>query len=377
MKLDQFAIEKDEFSGIRNEISEKSQANIVLLFGVPENLSTSFNSIKNKYPNAQIVCVSATEVINGADILYNSLGGVAIHFEKTELTTKCVNVDNFSSKEKAVDQLVSSFERENLKHMLIFADGQGVNGSDIVNSINKVLGESSTSVTGGLASNGMAFENAVVGLNEKPVEGNIIAIGFYGSNLKIGYGSKGGWDNFGPKRKVTKSIGNELFELDGMNALDLYKKYLGDRASELPGSALLFPLSVHGGEDGKTIVRTVLNISEENQSLIFAGDIIKGSTVQLMKANFDKLVDAAADAAVDGLENLSSESEFSLLISCIGRSLVLGQKVEEEIEAVSNIMGKDTVITGYYSYGEISTHSGSLDCQLHNQTMTITTFKEI
>ena len=69
--------------------------------------------------------------------------------------------------------------------------------------------------------------------------------GFYGNAIRVGHGSAGGWDQFGPRRKVSESIANVLFELDGQPALDLYERYLGPGDSEgLPSSALLFPIQV-------------------------------------------------------------------------------------------------------------------------------------
>lgn len=65
-----------------------------------------------------------------------------------------------------------------------------------------------------------------------------------------------------------------------------------------------------------------------------------------------------------------------MLISCVGRKLVLRQRIEEEVEAVRDVLGEGPVLCGFYSYGEISPFTPGADCSLHNQTMTITTFSE-
>lgn len=126
----------------------------------------------------------------------------------------------------------------------------------------------------------------------------ISVIGFYGDSILIGHGSKGGWDTFGPHRIVTKAEANVLYELDHEPALALYKKYLGDRASGLPATGLFFPLAIYPTEgEEKTLVRTILAVDDEKQSMTFAGDIPVGAKVQFMKANFDRLVQGASDAA--------------------------------------------------------------------------------
>ncbi len=202
-------------------------------------------------------------------------------------------------------------------------------------------------------------------------------IGFYGDRLRVGTGSMGGWDTFGPDRLVTRAKSNVLYELDGQSALDLYKGYLGEHAASLPASGLLFPLSVRSADSQSGVVRTILAIDEAERSMTFAGDIPEGSYARLMRANFERLIDGAEGAAhVTQTASALQSPDLALLISCVGRKLVLKQRVEEEVEAVRGVLGPKTVMTGFYSYGEISPFTPSARCELHNQTMTITTFSE-
>ena len=205
------------------------------------------------------------------------------------------------------------------------------------------------------------------------------AIGFYGERLMVGCGSLGGWDPFGPERLITRSKGNILFELDGQSALGLYKKYLGEHAAGLPATALLFPLELRAEEGGNRLVRTVLGIDEANQSMIFAGDMPEGAFARLMKANFDRLIGGAIGAARASAQGRVGEgsADFALLISCVGRKLILKQRTEEEVEGVRDILGAQAVLSGFYSYGEICPAAPRAGCELHNQTMTITTFREV
>jgi hypothetical protein len=201
----------------------------------------------------------------------------------------------------------------------------------------------------------------------------VVAIGFYGDHISVNHGSEGGWRQFGPTRTITLSDKNVLYEIDGENALSLYKRYLGEHAKDLPGSALFFPLAIE--TDGVEVVRTILNIDEENNSMIFAGNVPEGSKARLMKANFDRLIDAAGTAAE--LSNTGMEGDkLSILISCVGRKLIFGNRIEEELEAARDVLGDKTIISGFYSYGEIAPFSDFMKCELHNQTMTITTLCE-
>jgi hypothetical protein len=264
---------------------------------------------------------------------------------------------------------------DGLSHVLLLAEGIHVNGTELLAGLRKALPEGVT-VTGGLAADGPRFERTFVCKDGTPMERHVAAIGFYGDRLEVGYGSMGGWDPFGPERIVTRSKGNVLYELDGHSALDLYRDYLGPYSADLPSSGLLFPLSLIG-EDGRRLVRTILGINDDEGSLTFAGDIPEGAQVQLMKANFDRLIDGASQASEDAHRAVERRRPaVALLISCVGRRLVLKQRIEEELEAVQEVVGDGVPLCGFYSYGEVAPFGGTQRCELHNQTMTVTTLNE-
>jgi hypothetical protein len=336
-----------------------------------------YEELKKKFPNASIALCSTAGEIFSSEVLNDSLTLTAIEFEKTKVQSTSINISNYKSSFDAGVALIQNLEQNDLKYVFVLSDGGMVNGSELVRGIETIINHK-IPVTGGLAGDGTNFQSTLVGLNEKPKTGNIVAVGLYGNYIKIGHGSMGGWEMFGLEKKITKSISNELFEIDNANALDIYKEYLGKYANELPSSALLFPLSIKLNESENPIVRTILSINNETKSMIFAGDVPEGSKVRFMKANFDKLIDAASDAAENSLVNLKeSTPKLAILISCVGRKIILDKRIDEEVEAVINVLGTEAVITGFYSYGEISPLQPNTKCELHNQTMTITTFDEI
>ena len=354
-------------------------AELVLVFGDRAMIEAKdvAGRFQQSFPKANIVfCSTAGEILN-TEVTDNILAVTAIHFEKTTVQPTLVNITDFKDSYSAGKHLVESLQHGNLRHIIVLADGQLVNGSELVRGMNESLSPKVTT-SGGLAGDGARFQKTLVGLNSNIVAGNIVAIGLYGDHLVVGHGSNGGWDSFGPYRRVTRSKSNVLYELEGRSALELYKQYLGDLASGLPGTALLFPLSIKTDDNSEPVVRTVLSVNEADQSMTFAGDIPEGSMARLMKANFDRLIDAASGAATDAFTSFNNfQPELAILISCVGRKLVLDQRVDEEVESVRDILGDKTYLTGFYSYGEISPRKKSSKCELHNQTMTITAFSEI
>lgn len=359
--------------------SLKAKADLVIAFGQRDAIADPdrFKELREFYPNARIVIGSTAGEIFGSEVLDNSIVSTAVDFEFTELKIARLNMSEVGSSAEAGEKLAAALPTEGLRHIFVLSDGQKVNGTELLNGLHKVL-PPHTLITGGLAGDGANFQQTLVGLDGAPESGLIVAIGFYGERLTVGYGSMGGWDTFGPERAVTRAEANVLYELDGQPALELYKNYLGDKAAELPGSALLFPLSVRkSAEDQEPLVRTILAVDEEKQSMTFAGDIPQDGFAKLMKANFDNLIDGASTAAQNGADILKGNSaQLAILVSCVGRKLVLGSRIDDEVEGVKNILGDKAAITGFYSYGELAPTGFSDNCLLHNQTMTITLLSE-
>jgi len=344
-------------------------------------------AIRNDCPVAHIFGCSTAGEICGAQVSDDSLVVTAVHFEHTLFRSAQVNLgetpDSFQAGEAIARQLPRSVYdavtgvEEKLLHVLVLSDGLKVNGTDFVAGVMKHLPEG-IAMTGGLAGGGTHLGATLVFRDNVPEKGAIAALGLYGSRLKVGFGALGGWDSFGPERLITKSKANVLYELDGQSALDLYTKYLGEQANGLPATGLSFPLSVRARPGEPPVVRSFLAIDEKTKGLMFAADIPEGAYARLMKANFDRLIDGASGAAQTSYQAIGSTTpDLAILISCVGRKLVLKQRIEEEVEAVHGVLGKHTVMTGFYSHGEISPFALGARCELHNQTMSITTLSEI
>jgi len=360
---------------VRDDKFPPEECNMVLVFGSRNLLADPgvYALVRHSYPQAEIVLNTTAGEIIDTQVNEDSISLTAVHFEKTRVVSVAVNIDEVKNSFDAGKSLSGLLPVEELKNVLVISDGQKVNGSELVAGLQSYLPEG-TVITGGLAGDGSRFQKTLVGLNESPVEGRIVLVAFYGSDLQMTYGSVGGWDAFGHERLVTRSDKNILYELDGKPALDIYKLYLGDYAAELPGSGLLFPLSIRFNNN--SVVRTILGVNEKDKSLTFAGNIQEGAYARLMKANVDRLIEGASNAAQNSVEVKNQNPELAILISCVGRKLVLDQRVEEEVEVTRAIYGEGTAITGFYSYGEISPGLGVSTCELHNQTMTITTLSE-
>lgn len=379
MKIQQLIWEAGLWTQIKGP--ETIDPDIILFFGgsSPAETSLRFTRLNEMFPDAEIIGCSTAGEISEYEVLENGGVAIVIECEKTAIRTAGLTISATAESRQAGQTLGQQLVGDNLSAVIVISDGSIVNGSALVEGLRSTLSPS-IFMSGGLAGDGGKFAQTGVSYNGAALPGQIAVIGFYGTAIQVGGGSVGGWTPFGPMRRITHSDANVLHELDGKPALQLYKTYLGDSADQLPGAALNFPIMIKPEDEpaGDGLVRTILNVSESDQTLTFAGDIPQGYTAQLMMASYESLVEGAASAALQASEATSVQTlgdQLVLMISCVGRKLVLGSRIEEEVEVVIEAFPEETHFAGYYSYGEISPQTNGW-CELHNQTMTITYLAE-
>lgn len=383
MKLQTFTYNSTNKWSVKSFPDLDSDNTLILVFSAPEFIDNPapIKELSKHYPRSKIVGCSSAGEICGTHILDHSLSVAVAKFEKTKIEIVKTEIKNGEESFVAGNTISEALNKKDLKGIFILSDGLNVNGSELVKGLNQIHHENVV-VTGGLAGDGSRFKKTWAIFNGEIVMNNVLGVGFYGDHIQIGHGSRGGWDMFGPERRITRSKNNVLYELDGKPALALYKEYLGERASGLPATGLLYPLAIRKeANDSHQLVRTILAVDEKNQSLIFAGDMPMGHLAQLMRANFDRLITAADEAGELATKNLigigdeKAKPVLAIAISCVGRRLLLGERTEEETESTLSSLPPGTQQIGFYSYGELSPFSSG-DCDLHNQTMTLTTMCE-
>jgi len=330
-------------------------------------------ALRAAFPDAVLVGCSTAGEIGSAGVSDGTCVITAARFSDVTLKPASTRLKGMDDSFAAGERIGAALLAPDLQAVMVFGPGVQINGSALVEGIASRVGDN-LPITGGLAGDGGAFQRTFTLGPEGFCDDAIVAVGFSGSDLLFAHGSFGGWETFGPARKVTRAVGNVLFELDGEPALGVYKRYLGEHAADLPASGLLFPFAMLGEDhDALGLIRTILGIDETAGSLTLAGAIDPNGYLKLMHASTDRLVHGA-EAAAEAAHAMHAQKGDSLaiLVSCVGRKLVMGDRVDEEVEAVSDVFGSKATLSGFYSYGEISPFTPGSACHLHNQTMTIT-----
>lgn len=361
---------------------------LLLLFGSVEQLTQPglLPLLQHAFPDATLAGCSTAGEIHGTTVVANTLSVTAVHFDQVRVAAAAARIESMEQSAACGATLGKVLAAPDLRAVLVFGRGVAINGSALVDGLAGEVAPG-VAISGGLAGDNGAFVRTLTLSSQQIADDQVVAVGLYGDALICTHGSFGGWQAFGPLRKVTRCQDNVLYSLDDEPALAVYKRYLGDYAAGLPGSGLLFPFEmVTDGQQGRGLIRTILGVDEASGSVTLAGAIDPDGYLRLMHAHTDALVDGAEAAARHALPSLASPA-LALLVSCVGRKLVMGDRVDEEVEAVADVFGAHCALTGFYSYGEISPDAVGVcqnadkprlpvSSQLHNQTMTVTCFAE-
>lgn len=376
MRIDTLHYENGDWRLHGSHIEKGEDADIIFIFGDTDALKAThlLERLTARYAKAHIVGASSSGNVLGAEVSTAPVVATAVAFDRAHVALSVIDFEKEDDIAQLAQTLIGRLPTEGLRHIFLLSDGLRLNGSDLIAGINRLA--PGVTVTGGMAGDGARFLETLVIADAPPRSQRIAAVGFYGENLTVSSGCYAGWSEFGTQRRITRSEGNILYEIDGEPALDLYKRYLGEYADDLPNSGLRFPLSIkqHPGEP--EVIRTLLAIDETEKSITFAGDVPEGYSARLMKPDIDILIGGAGQAA-EAVIAANDRPALGLVVSCVGRKIIMNQLIDEELEAVEETLGDNIQLVGFYSYGEIAPFAeDTLRCQLHNQTITLTAFYE-
>jgi len=368
----------DHQNRLRGDVAASSP-DVVILFGPRELVAAPelFSDFRTRFPASHVLGCSTGGQIHDGVVSDAEVVGLGLDFAETTLRFASTEIKAHAGSREAGQALGRRLACTSLAGIFVLADGLALNGTDFVAGLAEAVGEH-IPLMGGLAGDGARLVQTLVIADAAGRPGIAAAVGFYGEAVRLHHGHAGGWDRFGPKRRITRSRDNILFELDGRPALELYERYLGEEAAGLPGTGLLFPLRIFNpANPDHDVVRTLLAIDREQGSVTFAGSMPQGWVAQLMRGSLDRLAHGAGMAADHARipDNWTGEGA-AFLISCIGRRLLMGQRTGEEVAAVRAALRRTMPVVGFYSYGEISPHLVSGFSELHNQTMTVMTITE-
>ncbi len=351
--------------------------NVVIAFANIEwaNDPQLLKELKQHLPGIEIVGCSTAGEISNVGLFEKSMVLTAIRFESSSSKVQIMNEKVSADQRQSGRNLGQKLKDKNLRGLFLFAPGVTVQGSALLHGVKEAVGPDAL-LLGGLAGDSGKFVKTAVFHNDQTYSDHIIGLGFYGENIDFSHSSKAGFRSFGGVRQITKANDHIVFEIDGQPALKVYKESLGKHADDLPSTGLMFPLALLNNQQSETgLIRAVLGVNEADQSINLAGDVDSGTFFKLMRAENQSLIGGAQGAAEKVSKNATSDS-IGILISCVARRMVMGDAVEDEIDAALAELKNCQNVAGFYAYGEFGPFFSLVDCQLHNQTMTVNVISE-
>ncbi|MDQ7781724.1 MAG: FIST N-terminal domain-containing protein [Desulfomonilaceae bacterium] len=285
-------------------------------------------------------------------------------------STSSIGADSESAGRRLAQQLPRT-----ARHVQLFSDGLTGNGCAILRGMQSVFGPQ-VPISGGAAGDARAMKQTWQFVGSRILTDAASAISLSG-DIHVGTGVRSGWFPAGVPKKVTRSAGNVVYELDGESALAVYRRYLGPLADKLPAVGIQFPFGLvnEAGSLGENpVLRAPMTLNESQGSVSFAGEIPQGSTISLTTGgSAASLLDASTDAARRAMDSLGAVSpSITFFYSCMARKILLGPRTREETERIANVVGRSVPIIGFYTYGEYCPSVSGTDCRLHNETATVT-----
>jgi len=323
---------------------------------------------KKNFPKSTLLGTTTDGIIDGSDVYVDTKSVVSFSiFEHTTLNSSLlthISYDNDSYKTGMA--LASELVQNDTKVIISFADGIHTNGEEYVNGISSFAPE--IVLSGGLAADNGFLDKTYIFNKETICSNGAIGVSLSNKDLEVSTSYTFDWMPIGKEMKVTKSIKNRVYEIDGISAVNIYAKYMGEELSlQLPQVGIEFPLIFE--RDGTSIGRAVL-LKHEDGSLTFAGNINEGDSVRFGIGSIETILKNSDYNTRQVLDKMDYEAEAVFVYSCMARRRFMNEYINDELAILSHVGH----ISGFFTYGEFFHFKKSN--QLLNETMTILAISE-
>ena len=348
---------------------------LALAFLAPHLAERQMHEIAEFWPNTQLAGVEAITQFDGGETVTD--GSVhAFWFDRPTSPRHGVEIfavpgrrgEPFS--EADLEGLASRLE--DADGVLLLSDGLRFPIERFLSELRRRLGVPRAAIAGGLASQSEPIQGfgSRVYRGTEALSSACLAVIFRGFSMRIEVVR--GWDPASPIYTVTRAQGNVLYEIDGEPATDWYRRFftIDGQLAPLPLASYGYPLILVGpGPERQGLYRAMRSFDDPPGSVTFWGTTETGDQVRLGMGNDDSLVRTAHHLA-----KLTPPPEAALLVSCVGRQAVLGERAGEEVQVIHGALA-GAALSGFFTFGEIGPSAGG-DLAYYNQTAVLVLLTE-
>ncbi len=352
-----------------NDYIKKEQGNLrhfncCLAFSGPDfDAGSALNSLSELNIDT-IGCTTAGEIVDD-NIFENSMSLMLLNLPENSFHAAYYATDKSDLNE--IGQQIAELAKEKFDRssILVYIGGLGTDGESLVGGI-KSKSPANIEIFGGMGADNFRMQSVEVFFKDKAHPSGIAVLILDADKVKTSGKTFSGWNELGIEHQITKSEGNNLYEIDGKPALQMFKRYFSDilfeRTSEdLFQFAGIYPLKINN-DNGTHTLRSILMMNEKTQALILAGGVEEGAKFKFCPTPNLSVVDTTIDQFAEFAKD--KDPDAVILNSCAGRHLAFGPMFEEEIERIYALWQKPSI--GLMSYGEIGNSESGKECEFHN-----------
>jgi diguanylate cyclase (GGDEF)-like protein len=361
----------DELDTLLKNTKYDSEKTLIQVFYSSTN-TTNIKELQlytqEKFPLSTLIGTTTDGVVYGSDVHCDTKSVITFTiFEDTLVKSFiCESKDYHNDSYLLGKELTKNIVRVDTKVIISFADGINTNGEEFVKGVNDI--SPTVLLSGGLAADNGKLIKTFVFDKYIIVDNGAVGASLSGERLQTSNNYTFDWTPIGKILTVTKSIKNRVYEIDGINAIDIYAKYMGDEiAKKLPQVGIEFPLIFK--KDGVDVGRAVL-FKHDDGSLTFAGNIKEGTQVRLGIGNVDNILKNSNYNAQKILHDIKYDVEAIFVYSCMARRRFLNEYISKELDTLNNIGN----LSGFFTYGEFYHYNNNNE--LLNETMTFLVLTE-
>ncbi len=257
---------------------------------------------------------------------------------------------------------------------LVFAPGAGADGEALVAAVRKGVGPR-VQLAGALTGDDLTFDRTRV-FADGEVRGDCAVLTGIFTKKPLGVAARHGFRPVGPFRKVTRSDGQWLVELDGRPAFDVWAEDVKAAGGDLPAGrghdvavflATHYDLGVLDGGQAEPVVRCPVSIRGDG-AVRLSGGVGEGKRTRLMVAPHVAVLEASREAAIEAQRAAGADVHGALVLSCTTRMVALGSEFSRETTAIAHAL--EAPIGGVCTFGEIARARRDSDA-FHNATTVV------
>lgn len=286
-------------------------------------------TFKEKNPKISFIGTTTAGEIDATNVNENTILVSIVKFENTEV--KYSSFKNDKDEYQLGKNIANTLIQTNTKALLMFVDGLSTNGSDVMDGISSI--NDIVPISGGLAGDNGAFVKTYVFTQNDIYSKGCVAVSLNSEVLDVFTDYQLNWQSIGQLMTITKAHKNRLYEIDGIPASEIYRKYLGDKIGDnLPFSATEFPL-LKIEDDGLEVCRTFVDKFDDG-SLLTIGNFKVGDKVRLAFGNVDLIINNTQKKVMQYQEH---QPEAIFTYNCTARKAFLQSQISTELEPLAKL----------------------------------------